>query len=115
MKYGLTSDLTLAITINPDFGQVGADPAQVNLSALEAFLPERRRVVLEGASIFNFSVAVGDRDMANESSSIRDEWAGLLKAGRWVRGRGRQNHNSRRLDAVGENGGRVDFRHGFGG
>ena len=67
LKYGVTSDLTLDVTINPDFGQVEADPAQVNLSALETFLPERRPFFVEGSSIFNFSLALGDGDGAVES------------------------------------------------
>jgi hypothetical protein len=67
VKYGVTSDLTLDLTINPDFGQVEADPAQVNLSAFETFLPERRPFFVEGSSIFNFGIALGDGDGANES------------------------------------------------
>lgn len=51
VKYGLTSDLTLALTLNPDFGQVEADPSVVNLSGFETFLPERRPFFLEGAEI----------------------------------------------------------------
>jgi hypothetical protein len=67
VKYGVTSDLTLDLTLNPDFGQVEADPAQVNLSAFETFLPERRPFFVEGSSIFNFGIALGDGDGANES------------------------------------------------
>ena len=67
IKYGVTSNLTLDVTINPDFGQVEADPAQVNLSAFETFLPERRPFFVEGSSIFNFSLALGDGDDAVES------------------------------------------------
>lgn len=67
VKYGLTSNLTLDLTLNPDFGQVEADPAQVNLTAFETFLPERRPFFLEGSSIFNFGIALGDGDGANES------------------------------------------------
>lgn len=67
LKYGVTSNLTLDVTVNPDFGQVEADPAQVNLSAFETFLPERRPFFLEGASIFNFSIAMGDGPDASES------------------------------------------------
>jgi hypothetical protein len=67
LKYGVTSDLTLDVTLNPDFGQVEADPAQVNLTAFETFYPERRPFFLEGASIFRFSLSPGDGDMANES------------------------------------------------
>ncbi len=54
IKYGLTSDVTLTATINPDFGQVEADPAVINLSAYETFFPEQRPFFLEGNEIFNF-------------------------------------------------------------
>ena len=54
VKYGLTSNLTLDGTINPDFGQVEADPAQLNLTAFETFFEERRPFFLEGRSIFLF-------------------------------------------------------------
>jgi hypothetical protein len=55
VKYGLTSNLTLDATINPDFGQVEADPAQLNLTAFETFLAEQRPFFLEGTGIFNFA------------------------------------------------------------
>ncbi|MEP1304764.1 MAG: DUF5916 domain-containing protein [Balneola sp.] len=54
IKYGLTSDLTLTATINPDFGQVEADPATINLSQFEQFFSERRPFFLEGNEIFRF-------------------------------------------------------------
>ncbi|MCH2449749.1 MAG: carbohydrate binding family 9 domain-containing protein [Gracilimonas sp.] len=54
IKYGVTSDLTLTATINPDFGQVEADPAVINLSANENFFSERRPFFLEGNDIFQF-------------------------------------------------------------
>ena len=53
-KIGLTSNLTLDATFNPDFGQVEVDPEVVNLSAFETFFPERRPFFIEGASIFSF-------------------------------------------------------------
>jgi hypothetical protein len=56
VKYGLTSNLTLTGTINPDFGQVEADPAVVNLTAFETFFPERRPFFLEGADLFRFEI-----------------------------------------------------------
>ncbi len=54
IKYGLTSDITLTVTINPDFGQVEADPSVINLSANENFFSERRPFFLEGNEIFQF-------------------------------------------------------------
>jgi hypothetical protein len=62
LKYGLSSDLTLDATINPDFGQVEADPAQLNLTAFETFFNEQRPFFLEGAGIFSFNTACGDID-----------------------------------------------------
>ena len=55
VKYGITSNLTLDATVNPDFGQVEADPAVLNLSAFEQFFEERRPFFLEGAGIFSFA------------------------------------------------------------
>jgi hypothetical protein len=54
VKIGLTSNLTLDLTVNPDFGQVEADPAVLNLSAFETFFEERRPFFLEGTDIFRF-------------------------------------------------------------
>ena len=51
LKIGLGPNLTLDATFNPDFGQVEADPAEVNLSAFETFFSERRPFFLEGANL----------------------------------------------------------------
>ncbi|MBY0492336.1 MAG: carbohydrate binding family 9 domain-containing protein [Gemmatimonadaceae bacterium] len=51
IKAGLGSNLTLDATINPDFGQVEADPAEVNLSAFETFFDERRPFFVEGSEM----------------------------------------------------------------
>jgi hypothetical protein len=55
LKYGVTSNLTLDATVNPDFGQVEADPAELNLTAFETFLAEQRPFFLEGTGIFAFN------------------------------------------------------------
>jgi len=54
LKVGLTSDLTLDATINPDFGQVEVDPAVVNLSAFETSFDEKRPFFVEGSDLFTF-------------------------------------------------------------
>ncbi|MEJ2633940.1 MAG: DUF5916 domain-containing protein [Calditrichia bacterium] len=54
LKYGIGSNLTLDMTVNPDFGQVEVDPAVVNLSDVETFFEEKRPFFIEGASIFDF-------------------------------------------------------------
>jgi hypothetical protein len=60
LQYGITSNLTLTATFNPDFGQVEADPSQVNLSANESFFAERRPFFLEGMDLFRFGLGMGD-------------------------------------------------------
>ena len=57
LKYGVSSNLTLDATVNPDFGQVELDPAIVNLTAFEVKLEERRPFFVEGGDIFGFAGA----------------------------------------------------------
>lgn len=68
-KVGITSDITLDFTINPDFGQVEADPSQVNLSAFQIYFQERRPFFVEGNNILTFplteSVAGGNFNSDN--------------------------------------------------
>jgi hypothetical protein len=56
VKLGLTPNITLDGTVNPDFGQVEADPAVVNLSAFETFFSERRPFFVEGTSLYRFAL-----------------------------------------------------------
>ena len=51
LKMGLGPNITLDATVNPDFGQVEADPAVVNLSAFEVFFDEKRPFFTEGAQL----------------------------------------------------------------
>ena len=53
IKIGVGPNLTLDATINPDFGQVEADPAEVNLSGVETFFDEKRPFFTEGAGLLN--------------------------------------------------------------
>ena len=59
-KVGITNDFTINYTINPDFGQVEADPSEVNLSAFETFFAEKRPFFIEGKNIFDFKPTMGD-------------------------------------------------------
>jgi hypothetical protein len=63
-KIGLTNDFTLDFTVNPDFGQVEADPSQVNLSAFETYYQEKRPFFIEGRNITSFQLMPGDGDMS---------------------------------------------------
>jgi hypothetical protein len=60
VKYAVTPGLTLTATINPDFGQIEADPAVVNLTAFETFYPEKRPFFVEGSGTFKFGLDCGE-------------------------------------------------------
>jgi hypothetical protein len=66
-KIGVTNNMTMDLTINPDFGQVEADPSEVNLSAYETFFSERRPFFIEGNNITNFNLGIGDGDVGNDN------------------------------------------------
>jgi len=53
-KYGLTSNLTLDLTLNTDFAQAEVDDEQVNLTRFSLFYPEKRQFFLERSSTFDF-------------------------------------------------------------
>ncbi len=55
-KIGITSDMTIDFTINPDFGQVEADPSALALDGYQIFFEERRPFFIEGRNIFDFQV-----------------------------------------------------------
>ncbi|MCX7797053.1 MAG: carbohydrate binding family 9 domain-containing protein [Melioribacter sp.] len=55
-KIGISSNLNLDATINPDFGQVEVDPAVINLTAFESYFQEKRTFFIEGANIFYFGI-----------------------------------------------------------
>lgn len=53
-KIGVSSNFTVDMTVNPDFGQVESDPSVMNLTAFETFYEEKRPFFLEGRNIFNY-------------------------------------------------------------
>src|SRR5688572_2458422 len=56
LKFGITPNITLDATVNPDFGQVEADPAVLNLTAFETFVAEQRPFFVEGTGLYRFSL-----------------------------------------------------------
>ncbi|MDC8005903.1 DUF5916 domain-containing protein [Aureisphaera galaxeae] len=58
-KIGITNDLTLDLTVNPDFGQVDADPGAIALDGFEIFFQERRPFFVENKNVFDFRVGGG--------------------------------------------------------
>ncbi len=66
-KIAITNDLTLNFTANPDFGQVEADPSEVNLSAFETFFQEKRPFFVEGSNIYDFRLTSGDGPFSSDN------------------------------------------------
>ena len=68
-KLGLTNDITLDLTINPDFGQVEADPSALNIDGFQIFFNEQRPFFIENNNLFNFQItgseAGGNYDIDN--------------------------------------------------
>lgn len=55
-KLALTSNIILDFTVNPDFGQVEADPSQVRIDGYQNFFQERRPFFIESRNIFNYQL-----------------------------------------------------------
>lgn len=81
-KVGLSSDFTLDLTVNPDFGQVEADPSEINLSTTETFFSEKRPFFIEGKSMFDYAL---DEDLPfytrriGDGPSIEPDGPGFVK------------------------------------
>lgn len=56
-RFALGGNYNLDFTLNPDFGQVEADPSVVNLTAFETFYEEKRPFFMEGKQLMDFDVA----------------------------------------------------------
>lgn len=64
VKYGLTSNFTLDVAVNPDFGQVEVDKEVMNLTVFETEYPEKRPFFQEGSHFFTFGLT-GDQKQLN--------------------------------------------------
>jgi hypothetical protein len=60
IEYGVTSNITVNLSVNPDFGQVEQDPSEFNLTAYETFFEEKRPLFIEGSNIFQYPLMFGD-------------------------------------------------------
>ena len=100
-KYAITPAFTFTATVNPDFGQVEADPAVVNLSAFETFFAERRPFFVEGSGTYRFDINCsgdqcpglfysrrigrqprGDPDLPDDGFSVQPIQSTVLGAGK---------------------------------
>jgi len=66
-KIGLTNNLILDFAINPDFGQVEADPSELNLTAFESYFSEKRPFFIEGSNITNYQITPGGHPWASDN------------------------------------------------
>lgn len=66
-KIGITNDIILDFTINPDFGQVEADPSVVNLTGFETFYEEKRPFFIEGKRITDMNIGLGEDENGNDN------------------------------------------------
>jgi hypothetical protein len=135
MTLRLNSELTSAFTINPDFGQVEADPDTIELRDTERFLRERRPFFREGNELFGSPLniyysrrfvdieaggkmtgqgrdwAVGLLDVQGEIERDDKEFTGNYHVGRYIRNIGENSHiggiwaNSNRSDGMNITGG----------
>jgi hypothetical protein len=55
VKYGISSNMVLDLTVNTDFAQVEADDEKINLTRMALYFPEKRLFFLERANIFDFN------------------------------------------------------------
>lgn len=72
-SWGFTSNLTLSATVNPDFSQVEADIAQLDINTQFAlYYPEKRPFFLEGKDFFSTLInAVYTRTLADPSWGVK--------------------------------------------
>jgi hypothetical protein len=84
-KVGLTSNFTLDATVNPDFGQVEADPSVINLTAYETFYEEKRPFFLEGKKILSFSLEDSDQLFYSRRIGQAPSYAPALGEGETIR------------------------------
>jgi hypothetical protein len=66
-KIGLTNNLILDFSINPDFGQVEADPSELNLTAFESYFSEKRPFFIEGSNITYYQLTPGGHPWASDN------------------------------------------------
>ena len=87
VKYGLTSNLTLDVTLNTDFAQVEADDEQVNLTRFDLFFPEKRLFFQERSSNFDFNFGGPNRLFYSRRIGIYDRKPVRIYGGARIVGR----------------------------
>lgn len=73
IKYAITSNMTLDLTVNTDFAQVEADDQMVNLTRFSLYFPEKRQFFLERASIFDFNTGLSNTLFYSRRIGLNEE------------------------------------------
>jgi len=87
VKFGITANLTLDLTVNTDFAQVEADDQAVNLTRFSLFFPERRLFFQERAGIFAFDTGDSDRLFYSRRIGLLDDRPVRIYGGARIVGR----------------------------
>lgn len=87
VKFGLTNNLTLDLTVNTDFAQVEADDMQVNLTRFSLFFPEKRMFFLEQANKFEFNLGGPNQLFYSRRIGLHEEEAVRIYGGARLVGR----------------------------
>ncbi len=87
LKYSISSNVTLDLTLNTDFAQAEADDQIVNITRFSIFLPEKRQFFLERNSIFGIKTGYLDelfysRRIGLEDGQIIPIYGGIRLVGR---------------------------------
>ncbi len=72
VKWGVTSNLTSDLTLNPDFAQVESDDLQINLTRFSLFYPEKRDFFIESSDLFQFGIPQSAEVFFSRRIGIRD-------------------------------------------
>lgn len=75
-KWGITSNLTLDMTVNTDFAQVESDNVQLNLSRFSLFFPEKREFFLERAGLFEHGNSRSTQTFFSRQIGLTDQILG---------------------------------------
>ncbi|MDX1393231.1 MAG: carbohydrate binding family 9 domain-containing protein [Gemmatimonadota bacterium] len=73
LRYALSGNMNLDLTVNTDFAQVEADEEQVNLDRFPLFFPEKRRFFQEGSGLFEYATGAGSRLFHSRRIGLTDD------------------------------------------
>ncbi len=102
-KWGITSNLTLDMTVNTDFAQVESDNVQLNLSRFSLYFPEKREFFLERAGLFEHGNSRSTQTFFSRQIGLTDQ---ILGGARVTSQAGRFSYGAMNIE-TGENMGQI--------